>query len=82
MLCAGRHRVLPAPGVQGRFGRYSIVYFIRPEENAIMRRFESDLIPKWKHGESRGVDGMTVKEWIIRQSRNLTKSKEGVTQLD
>ena len=33
MLCSGRHRVIPAPGAQGKLPRYSVVYFVRPENN-------------------------------------------------
>ncbi|KAI0127578.1 hypothetical protein BJ170DRAFT_595439 [Xylariales sp. AK1849] len=33
VLCSGRHRVIPSPGAQGKWPRYSIVYFVRPEDN-------------------------------------------------
>lgn len=82
VLCAGRHRVIPAPGPQGKYGRYSIVYFVRPEDDAIMRRFTgSDQIPQWKEGESRGVDGWKVKDWVLRQAQGL-RSKETAKMLD
>lgn len=73
VLCAGRHRVLPAPGEQGKFARYSVVYFIRPEDDAVMRRFQSQQIPTWKNGESRGVEGMKAKAWVLRQAQGLRK---------
>ena len=85
VLCAGRHRVLPAPGDQGKFGRYSIVYFVRPEDEVVMKRFEGGEIPQWKEKEDRGVEGWKVKDWILRQSRGLRTGSgkdEGPKQLD
>ena len=83
VLCAGRHRVLPAPGEQGAFGRYSVVYFVRPEDQAVMRRFQGERIPEWKTKETRGVGGMKVKEWVLRQSQGLRKvNPMGANQVD
>ena len=78
VLCAGRHRVLPAPGPQGKFGRYSIVYFVRPEDEVVIKRFEGDQIPEWKEGEKRGIEGWKVKDWILRQATGLTGTGSGV----
>lgn len=67
VLCSGRHRVVPAPGEQGKLNRYSIVYFVRPEDDLVLKRLEAPGIPK---GEDDG-EQITAKEWIIRQSSAL-----------
>jgi len=67
VLRSGRHRVVPAPGEQGRYPRYSIVYFVRPEDDAILTQLHSDLIP-----EKEGIEEeITAKEWTMRQARAL-----------
>lgn len=68
-LASGRHRVVPAPGEQGRFSRYSIVYFVRPEDQAVLKRLEAPGIPKVEAGEE--DEAINAKAWIIRQARNL-----------
>lgn len=72
VLCSGRHRVVPAPGEQGKFDRYSIVYFVRPENNAILKRLEAPGIPKIEPGKEEPE--ITAKEWIIQQARGLGQS--------
>ncbi|KUI63333.1 hypothetical protein VM1G_11050 [Cytospora mali] len=70
VLCSGRHRVVPAPGEQGLFDRYSVVYFVRPEDNALLKRLEAPGIPKYEPGKEE-AENMTAKQWIFRQSRGL-----------
>lgn len=72
VLCSGRHRVVPAPGEQGKFDRYSIVYFVRPENDAILKRLEAPGIPKVEAGKEEPE--ITAKEWIIQQARGLGQS--------
>lgn len=72
VLCSGRHRVVPAPGEQGKFDRYSIVYFVRPENDAILKRLEAPGIPKIEPGKEKPE--ITAKEWIIQQARGLGQS--------
>lgn len=72
VLCSGRHRVVPAPGEQGKFDRYSIVYFIRPENKAILKRLVAPEIPAIKPGEEEPE--INAKEWILRQARGLGQS--------
>ncbi|KAI8959894.1 putative oxidoreductase [Daldinia sp. FL1419] len=69
VLCSGRHRVIPSPGAQGRYPRYSIVYFVRPEDKCVMKRIEGKGIPK-EVNESED-EGLTANEWIFRQSAAL-----------
>ncbi|KAJ4388186.1 hypothetical protein N0V93_008793 [Gnomoniopsis smithogilvyi] len=69
VLASGRHRVVPAPGDQGRFDRYSIVYFVRPEDKALLKRLEAPEIPKISEEENEEV--INAKAWIIRQARLL-----------
>jgi len=68
VLCSGRHRVVPAPGEQGLLPRYSVVYFVRPNDDIILRRLKAPGIPD---GGKKDEDGITAKEWIIRQSAAL-----------
>lgn len=72
VLCSGRHRVVPAPGEQGKFARYSVVYFVRPEDKAGLKRLEGPGIPPIKSGEEESE--ITAKEWIIQQARGLGQS--------
>lgn len=69
LFCSGRHRVVPAPGEQGRFDRYSVVYFVRPEDKAVLRRLEAPGIPKT--GAVEEGNEITAKEWIMRQAQGL-----------
>lgn len=69
VLCSGRHRVVPAPGEQGKFYRYSIVYFVRPEDKAVIKRLKAPDIPELKPGEEE--EEMTAKDWILQQARGL-----------
>ncbi|KAF3763975.1 Clavaminate synthase-like protein [Cryphonectria parasitica EP155] len=72
VLCSGRHRVVPAPGEQGKFERYSIVYFVRPENKAVLKRLEAAGIPKV--GPDEVEEEITAKEWILQQARGLGQS--------
>ncbi len=65
VLCSGRHRVVPAPGEQGKLPRYSVVYFVRPEDKAVLRRLKAPGIPD---GADEDGEGINAKEWIIRQA--------------
>lgn len=69
-FCSGRHRVIPAPGPQGKFPRYSVVYFVRPEDNVIMEALEGNGIPKQQQ-EGEEEEKLTASEWIYRQALNL-----------
>ncbi|KAI1865990.1 uncharacterized protein JN550_007968 [Neoarthrinium moseri] len=66
VLCSGRHRVIPAPGAQGKWPRYSIVYFVRPEDKAVLKQLRGEGIPNGPEEE-----GLTAQEWIYRQAQGL-----------
>ncbi|KAI3330333.1 hypothetical protein F4824DRAFT_342572 [Ustulina deusta] len=67
VLCAGRHRVIPAPGVQGRYTRYSVVYFVRPENKCIMKQLRAPGIPDGPEEEQ----DINAGEWIKQQAAGL-----------
>ncbi|KAI8237062.1 hypothetical protein K4K57_003277 [Colletotrichum sp. SAR 10_99] len=48
VLNSGKHRVLPAPGEQGDFVRYSVAYFVRPEDDTVLKVLEAAGIPQWE----------------------------------
>ncbi|KAI0967171.1 hypothetical protein F4678DRAFT_465711 [Xylaria arbuscula] len=67
VLCAGRHRVIPAPGIQGRFPRYSVVYFVRPEDKCIMKQLRAPRIPDGPEEEK----DIPAGDWIHQQAAGL-----------
>ncbi|GAW23822.1 hypothetical protein ANO14919_133990 [Xylariales sp. No.14919] len=67
VLCAGRHRVIPAPGVQGKYTRYSVVYFVRPENQCIMKQLRGPGIPDGPEEEQ----DINAQQWIKRQAAGL-----------
>lgn len=69
VFCSGRHRVVPAPGEQGLYERYSVVYFVRPEDKTILKRLKATGIPEGDDQDE--AAGITAKEWIIQQSAAL-----------
>ncbi|KAL7629865.1 hypothetical protein AAE478_001388 [Parahypoxylon ruwenzoriense] len=69
VLCSGRHRVIPSPGAQGMWPRYSIVYFVRPEDQCLMEKLKGEGIPSGTEEEA--AEKLTAKEWIFRQSAAL-----------
>ena len=68
VLCSGRHRVIPAPGEQGKYPRYSIVYFVRPCDHTRMKTLKGHGIPPADDMEEEGVE---AKEWIYQQAMGL-----------
>lgn len=68
-LCSGRHRVVPAPGEQGRWPRYSVVYFVRPENDCILKRLDGEGVPPLADGEDEKE--MNARDWIIQQAKGL-----------
>ncbi|PQE31570.1 2OG-Fe(II) oxygenase family protein [Rutstroemia sp. NJR-2017a WRK4] len=64
LLRSGLHRVTSAPGDQGNVVRTSLAYFLRPENEVLMRRLEGgDVIPGLEEGR---VEEGVVKsgEWV------------------
>ncbi|KAI1463812.1 putative oxidoreductase [Daldinia caldariorum] len=68
ILCSGRHRVIPSPGAQGRFPRYSIVYFVRPEDKCVMKPIQGRDVPEGKESEDEEI---TAHQWIYQKSQGL-----------
>jgi hypothetical protein len=67
LLRSNIHRVVPAPGQQARVSKYSVVYFMRPEDEVLLKRLEgSDVIPPLKEGEME--DNVMSKDWVIRRA--------------
>ncbi|KAF2716678.1 Clavaminate synthase-like protein [Polychaeton citri CBS 116435] len=72
VLCSGRHRVIPSPGTQGKWPRYSVVYFVRPEDACPMQVLKGSGIPEGGEAENeKGKPVLTAKEWIIKQAAGL-----------
>lgn len=69
VLHSGRHRVLPAPGEQGKFVRYSVAYFVRPENECKMQRLEGRLVPPAKADPSKPL--LNAIEWQRQQAQAL-----------
>lgn len=74
LLCSARHRVVPPPGEQGMFPRYSVVYFVRPEDDAVLKRLEGGMVPKAEVGHEEPE--FTMREWIQKQYLQLREGKE------
>lgn len=74
-LCSGRHRVVPAPGEQGKWPRYSVVYFVRPTDGSKLRplfRRPNDPSSADSQDEEEGIE---MKEWIFLQGERLRKGE-------
>ena len=72
LLRSNIHRVVAPPGAQVTETRYSVVYFARPEDDALLKRLEgSDIIPELQDGAQE--EEMTSKEWIKLQAMRLRK---------
>ncbi|TGJ81394.1 hypothetical protein E0Z10_g7371 [Xylaria hypoxylon] len=67
VLCAGRHRVIPSPGTQGKYPRYSVVYFVRPENECIMKQLRGPGIPDGPEEEK----DINAEDWIKQQAAGL-----------
>ncbi|KAK8001541.1 Clavaminate synthase-like protein [Apiospora marii] len=63
VFCSGRHR--------GKFPRYSVVYFVRPEDDVVMETLEGEGIPKPPQAEKDKEERLTASEWIYRQAMGL-----------
>ena len=68
VLCSGRHRVVPSPGEQGTWPRYSVVYSVRPTDKSKMEVLKGEGIPAEEKGDGEVIE---AKEWIYRQAMGL-----------
>ncbi|KAK5724490.1 hypothetical protein LTR15_004535 [Elasticomyces elasticus] len=74
VLCSGRHRVIPSPGEQGKWPRYSIVYFVRPTDHSRLKTLKGHGIPP---GDDQDEQGIEAKEWIYQQAIGLGSNHIG-----
>jgi isopenicillin N synthase-like dioxygenase len=66
LLRSNIHRVVSPPGPQAYIPRVSIVYFMRPEDSAILKRLEgSQLIPALAEGQVE--ESVCAKDWLHRR---------------
>lgn len=72
VLCSGRHRVIPSPGEQGKWPRYSIVYFVRPIDDCKLKTLKGEGVPPADDQEGEGIN---AKDWIARQADRLAGQK-------
>lgn len=76
LLKSAKHRVVPAPGEQVNVDRYSIVYFVRPHNEAIMEPLEKfkDLADHLKVAgkfQPEGGDRITAGEWMRQRAAQM-----------
>lgn len=60
--------MIPAPGEQGKFPRYSVVYFVRPVDTARLKTLKGVGVPPAEDMEEEGVE---AREWIAQQAMAL-----------
>jgi isopenicillin N synthase-like dioxygenase len=60
------HRVNAPPGEQADVTRYSLVYFNRPEDDVVLKRLDSEMIPELEPGAVE--EEVKSKDWIIRRA--------------
>ncbi|CAL1694633.1 unnamed protein product [Somion occarium] len=82
ILRSNVHRVMPPPGEQAKYTRYSIAYFSRPGNRIVLRALsnESKIIARaaLRAPACEYEPGTTAGEWTARRIRNLRlKSREG-----
>ncbi|PCH44297.1 Clavaminate synthase-like protein [Wolfiporia cocos MD-104 SS10] len=76
ILRSNVHRVIPPPGEQAKFERYSLVFFTRASDGTELRALtdRSDLIAeavaKAANAAERFRPGVTAQEWLARRVRN------------
>ncbi|RYO89235.1 hypothetical protein DL766_004543 [Monosporascus sp. MC13-8B] len=64
-VSSGKHRVVAAPSAQAAYDRYSVVYFVRPEDDVVLEDLTPGAVPK-PEGQR-----WTAGEWIDERSRQL-----------
>jgi len=62
------HRVLPAPGEQGKWSRYSIGYFLRPDDQMLLRTLRGRGIQQPEVEELPVPAG----EWILKRYQDVS----------
>ncbi|OTA93470.1 hypothetical protein M434DRAFT_395621 [Hypoxylon sp. CO27-5] len=64
-VSSGKHRVVAAPGEQAAYNRYSVVYFVRPENDVVLESLTPGTIPKPED------ERWTAGEWVDMRSRQF-----------
>ncbi|KAK8015243.1 oxidoreductase- 2OG-Fe(II) oxygenase family [Apiospora arundinis] len=77
LLKSALHRVGPVEG-RPMSERYSLAYLMRPEDQTVLRRLDSPLIPPRLEESSAQEEEMTSGEWIRRKFKALRGQREGV----
>ena len=62
------HRVAPAPPPQDGVERFSLVFFIRPEDDVVLQRLKGGLIDEQPEVKRSLVKPMTAQEWTTRRA--------------
>lgn len=77
ILRSNMHRVVPPPGAQGAFPRWSLVFFTRPGNNVKLRALadESEVVKTAVSGlkpeeQLKYTPNTTASEWFARRIRN------------
>ena len=68
LLRSNIYRIISPPGEQAEHTRYSLVYFARPEDDVLLKRLESEVIPALAEGEEEEAEVVNAKDWIIRRA--------------
>lgn len=72
LLRSNIHRVTYAPGAQAELVRYSLGYFVRPEDDVVLKRLDGgDVIPPLVEGEVE--DNFTAKEWTFKRANQMRR---------
>ncbi|KAI0756397.1 Clavaminate synthase-like protein [Daedaleopsis nitida] len=82
ILRSNMHRVMPPPGHQSRYERYSVAFFTRPKDSAVLRPLaeKSRMIADAATSNPREEynSGATAGEWTSRRIRKLRlKNRRG-----
>lgn len=76
LLRSNVHRVVSPPGEQGGETRWSVVYFSRPEDEVVLKRLESEVIPGLREVEQE----ISAKDWIRLQAMRLRMTDDGMSE--
>ncbi|KAI0334054.1 Clavaminate synthase-like protein [Cubamyces sp. BRFM 1775] len=75
ILRSNLHRLMPPPGQQSRYERYSVAFFTRPQNSVVLRPLveDSDTIADAvaKNPKEEFYGGATAGEWTARRIRKL-----------
>ncbi|KIJ30337.1 hypothetical protein M422DRAFT_36625 [Sphaerobolus stellatus SS14] len=71
VLRSNLHRVVPPPGEQGKYERWSLVYFLRPAFESVMEPLvQSPLVAEAVKKKPVDIGNVTAGEWFSRRIKN------------